>query len=123
MKATPPGAHTPNGVLIPNLQGGQGPMDDPNPTFESVEPDADEPRSYALDYVLLDRSASDDPVWVLVRYEAVRAADLDDVGNPSAVDQLHMLQWATEKLMKVVNPRPVPGGDRLLFRLEDGEEG
>lgn len=99
-------------------------MDDLNPHLENIEIDDldDEPRSYALDYVLLDRSASDDPVWVLCRYEAVRAADLDDNGNPSALDQLSMLQWATQKLMKVLNPRPVSGSN-FVFRLEDGDEG
>lgn len=98
-------------------------MNDPMPHLDSDEVDEteNEPRSYTLDYVLLDRSASDDPVWVLCRFTAVRAAHLDAVGNPTAVDQLDMLQWTTQQLMKIVNPRPVPGGGST-YRLEDGEE-
>lgn len=95
-------------------------MDDAIPYLETDEVD-DEPRSYALDYVLLDRSASDDPVWVLCRFTAVRAADLDNAGNPTALDRLNTLEWATQQLMKVVNPRPIPGGN-FVFRLEDGAE-
>lgn len=71
--------------------------------------------------MLLDRSACDDPVWVLCRCTAVRATALSDVGNPTAAEQLDMLQWVTQKLMKVVNPRPVPGGG-FTYRLEDAEE-
>lgn len=98
-------------------------MDDPNPNLETPEVDEEfenEPRSYALDYVVLDRSASDDPVWVLCRFTAVRAAQLDHVGNPTSADQLNMLQWVTQELMKVLNPRPVPGGG-FTYRLDDGE--
>lgn len=97
-------------------------MDNSNPHLHDVEiDDVDEPRSYALDYVLLDRSATDDPVWVLCRYTAVRAADLDDAGKPTALDRLNTLEWATQQLMKVVNPRPMPGGNHV-YRLEDGAE-
>lgn len=85
-------------------------MDDLSSHVEGDEVD-DGPRSYSLDYVLLDRSASDDPVWVLCRFTAVRAADLDSIG----------LEWATQELMKVLNPRPVPGGG-FTYRLGDGEE-
>lgn len=81
----------------------------------------DEPRSFALDYVLLDRSASDDPVWVLVHHVAVRRAQLDSVGNPTTEDRVEMVQWATERLMKVINPRRVPG-DAFAYRLEDGDQ-
>lgn len=84
-------------------------------------PDGNSPHSFSYDYAVLDRSADDDPVWVLAHYTAVRAAELDEIGNPTAADQLGMLVWATRKLMKVVNPRPVPGGN-LVFRLEDGAE-
>lgn len=97
-------------------------MDDPNPHLQDVEiDDVDEPRSYALDYVLLDRSATDDPVWVLCRYTAVRAADLDGVGKPTPLDRLNTIEWATQQLMKVVNPRSIPGGNQV-YRLEDGVE-
>lgn len=95
-------------------------MDDLSSHVEGDEVD-DGPRSYSLDYVLLDRSASDDPVWVLCRFTAVRAADLDSIGNPTTLDQLNMLEWATQELMKVLNPRPVPGGG-FTYRLGDGEE-
>lgn len=82
---------------------------------------ASDPRSFTYEYVVLDRSATDDPVWVLAHALEIRAAGLDSVGSPTVLDQLDMLEWATMRLLKVVNPRPVPGGG-FTYRLEEGEE-
>lgn len=88
------------------------------PRHDAAAPDL---RSFTYEYVVLDRSAADDPVWVLAHALEVRAAGLDPVGNPTALDQLDMLEWATMRLHKIVNPRPVPGGG-FTYRLEDGAE-
>lgn len=94
---------------------------DPNAVADDAYDDDDGSRSYTHDYVLLDRTTDDDPVWLLTRVQKVRAAELDLNGQPTAADQLDVLCWSTESLMRVVNPRPIPGGG-YTFRLELGDE-
>lgn len=79
------------------------------------------PRSYAAEYLLLERSDADDPMWVLCRVVAACEAATDAAGQPTGESEVEALQWATTQLMRVINPQSLPGS-KHVYRLEDGQE-
>lgn len=90
--------------------------------IDGDEDDDGAPRSYGLEYLLLDQSDPDDPVWVLTTVVAATEAKVDGIGQPPAEEPVTALVWAGEHLDRAtITSQPVPGSGHT-YRLEDGEE-